>query len=391
MSGKKVVKPIPKPSVTKSNSKPPVTNSHGKKCDICNTNVTARRYPGMSCFNCNRYFHSKCVSVSNVDLQILLNTGANWPCPKCKPKISRRSNILPPPTHNDNGINTSTQNSSRASTNLNFVPPPADKSLTESPTSNQSSTRTNLSNSPNIAELISNVKSLLDFKTSTENDLSYYSEKFDEIKPYTDKITNLTKRIEKLEKDNSAFKATIDKLESKIAYIEQQENSSDLILTGIPDLEANYHVSTEKLVLDFSKTVDFPLKPQDLKSCSRLHQIHNEKEQTSNQNKIPAKILLKFESDKTRNNFKDKIRNQKRINKFLEFKNQRIDYYVCDHLTKHYNDVLLAARSFAKVNRFRFVWVNESRILIKKDSSTPTLWIRSIKDLHDIPTSAPTS
>lgn len=363
MSGKKVAKLNPKQPVTKPNPKPPVTNNQGKKCDMCSTNVTARRNPGLSCFNCNKYFHAKCVSVSNVDLQILINTGANWPCPKCKPKISRRSNILPPPTNNESEINSSsTLNSSRASTSGQNV-------------------SVGLSNGRTLEEkvnlLVEEVEALKAVNTAFQTSFQFYSDTFDEYEPIFTECVSLTERIESLEKENDDLRKSLDSLHTKIADQEQEKNRNNLVITGIPEIESA-EKSSLNLVADLAQNlaIEFPIRY--ITDCSRL------RTQNAASSSKPSPILIKFNDTRSRDYFKKDIRNKKKQTKSIKFHGKTIYYYASDHLTHYHSQLFYAAQDFAKDHQYEFVWVNNGRIMLRKNRESDAVLIRSTQELINL-------
>lgn len=66
------------------------------QCENCKKNVTKVQSPGLSCINCNKFWHFKCANLSEVATKEIIDNKLSWTCKKC----NRRSTILPPQLNN---------------------------------------------------------------------------------------------------------------------------------------------------------------------------------------------------------------------------------------------------------------------------------------------------
>lgn len=66
----------------------------GKKCNVCNVNITKARSPGIQCHgNCGNYYHTKCANLPQDKLNKLRDDTFLWQCDTCKRGSNRRSSI----------------------------------------------------------------------------------------------------------------------------------------------------------------------------------------------------------------------------------------------------------------------------------------------------------
>lgn len=351
MSGKKLDKPKKPASTTQSTAR--------TKCQLCEFTVTAILRPGLSCCICNKMFHSSCINLPDECLQSIKNADMNWSCDKCKTRPNaRRSTIIAPSTI----VNADTGSNEQSSTESNH-------------------------GSANVLEDIAKLK---EFQSSAEPSLSFLSNKFEDLKSELTQLSIQIKKVVFLEKENLSLKGTIAALESKLNNIEQQQNEADLILTGIPEIEKNNEISTKQLVEQFSQKINYKLDSSEIKVCSRLSLHTEETNQAQNPATIskatrrPPKILVRFHSTKSKENFKNCVRSYKKHHKLLEFHNARIIFYACDHLTKHFNDLFNSTKEIAREKNYSFVWVSGSKIFAKKSNSSPLIQIKNHNDLKSI-------
>lgn len=343
-----------KPSKNRVNSS---INNNNNICQLCPLTVTGKLRPGLSCYSCNKPYHASCLNIPAESLKTLKDMEVNWSCSKCKPRISsRRSTIYAPPPET--------------------APASSPKELTSR------------KNTPEQSRLSESVAKLQEFQKAAEPSLTFLSSKLDEVLAEITELKKSHKKCELLVKENESLKTTIKQLESKFDNIEQQQNVCDLLVTGLPELEIPGKDATLNVVREFTQHIGYQLDKNQIKYCSRLPHSVSENEIPSTSSappiKRPAKILVKFHSTQQKEHLKTYIRTYKKSNKTVTFKNQKVNFYACDHLSKQLNNIFTAAKTTAKAKNYSFVWVNDSRIFVKKCNTSPTIPIKTVEDLRKI-------
>lgn len=372
-------KTIPTKNQTKSNV-----------CKLCPHTITEKMRPGIGCYVCSKLFHGACVGLSSDDLTSLRRCGGNWACPSCR-RTSRKSVILIPNTNDiPSVLNTSTEATSIAN-NVQLDSAGHSNTVLQNSSTPRQQQQQQISSEASIREildrLISDVGKLMEFKTSAETSLSYYSSNFDDVQAITDKVASLTKKIEHLERENTNLKSFVGALEDRLAEIEQAQNDCHLVVSGLPEMEKTLNVSTQSLVADFSQTVGCSLDLAEIKFCKRLRLEKadtSQKPSTSNCAPKPSKILIGFHSTRIRDDYKQRVRNFKKNNKFVSFKNHSIDYYVSDQLTKHFSHLFYCAKTYAREHKFNYVWHSNSKIFLKKNFNSAVFTVKNFSDLKNL-------
>lgn len=345
----------------KTNVKPAKTTLNNasndkNKCQLCPLTVTGKMRPGLSCCHCNKLFHASCLEIAVDSLQSLKSIDVNWACKNCKMK-SRRSTI--------------------------FVPSSPDNLTRENSTE-----QTNQSNNPVPPTMRENLAKLQEFQTTAETSLQFFSNQLEDVLSEIVKLKESVEKLDKLTKENESHKNTIKLLESKLATIEQHQNDCDLIITGIPEMEKACNSTTQSLVKQFSDHIGYQLDDAEIKFCNRLPHLDRVEKLPSTSSAVPtrrpAKILVKFHSTIQKESLKRHIRTYKKSHKTVKFKESVVNYYACDHLSKNLNNLFNAAKSTATTKNYNYVWVSESKILVKKCNNSPVITIKTLEDLNKI-------
>jgi hypothetical protein len=328
-------------------------NQPSVKCHDCNKNVTAVKFPGLSCCICKKFYHGACVELSNETLETIRDSGVDWTCLPCRPKNTLRKSLVltKPATHSQ--MNSSSH----------------DKS---------GSHEGNVDHSKVTADLIG-LKSTVD---AMQSSIQFFSDKFDDFKAQLDVIEELLSRVTFLESKTAALEEKVLNLTDRFNTLEANSNDRDLILCGIPEIE-NDQFSTADLVIDFLKASNSPkISPNDIKCAFRVKS--KSAPPTTRNAKKPPKILVKFHSSKKRDSIKFAIRSLKNQTKLLPFYNHNIDFYAADHLTPNLNQLLYTAKDVAASKNCFRVWVSNSSILVKKTSTSKPIYVRNFDDLNKI-------
>jgi hypothetical protein len=284
----------------------------------------------------------------------LSESGALWSCPSCKRKPAGRKSIIIAPRRS---INTSISDLNTSSTCSVSNTHPIDTKL--------------------LTSEVSNIKlSIENFKETVQ----FFSDKFDEFNVQLKDFETLLSRVEVLENQNMKLQEDVSSLTARVHYLEQSSCSKDLILCGIPELE-NDSLTTVDLVADFIAATNIDdYGKNDIKSAKRIIP----KNSSTNSQKKPNKILVKFHSTKARHHIKSEIRLLKRNSRTIKFHSQDVDFYAADYLTPYFNQLLYNVRDFARQNSFWRVWVSDANIMLRKQKTSFPITIKCLADLHKL-------
>lgn len=187
--------------------------------------------------------------------------------------------------------------------------------------------------------------------------------------------------VNALKLENSNLRTQINDLNSHILDIEQRERDCNLEIQCVPEYK------TENLLSIFSKicnTVSVPISQSDVKNITRVAKINSD-------SRRPRNIVVRLPSTRERDNilaainaFNKKNREDKLNTLHLGITGDKQPIYITEHLSPSNKKLHAASRIFVKENGYRFVWIRNGRIYIRKDVNTNAILVKNLDSLKFI-------
>ena len=233
--------------------------------------------------------------------------------------------------------------------------------------------------------IVSGNKSKLPDKINDENVIS--KKKFEELiisvnfmgkqfDDFSNKMDTILKELKDLKLENSKIlsenkllKDEIIIINQKIDELEQKSIGNAIELKGIPKTVNENCCDIVQVIAKKSNS------NITLKSAYRIH---------SSDNKTNI-IAAEFETSDMRKDFLSKVKSL-RLNANMIHNSWSTDskIYVNERLTKNRRILFSKTRLACKEKRYKYVWVNNAEILVKKDDGEKTLRIKSDKDIKKL-------
>lgn len=320
----------------------PKNQPEGVKCEKCKTNVTPIRYPGLSCVHCNRYYHVKCAGLSPDSFRVIQEDNLSWTCSSCK----RRSSIIVP------GPSSSPSASTSAATLK--VPSLSPSTLRTSSAQTKTQPAKPTATQPS-KQLSDKLDSLTAQVTRLETLLSASVRRIEALESQLVEKTTLI----------TSLSSKAEELASQTASVEKHLIDDKLEIQGLPDSALEEPLTCLSSV---SQAIGCPISRVDLSSSPV---------------RVSKRLSFAFTSKQKRHDF---LLAGKKFNKdkgrFVW--NQRSHLiHVNEELTTGQKKLFYETRSFAKRNRWKFVWVGISgKILLKRGEGSGVFVVNSESDLH---------
>ncbi|KAJ2954039.1 hypothetical protein O0L34_g2251 [Tuta absoluta] len=317
-----------------------------KACVVCNAKSVTKS-TGRTCDTptCKKSYHFKCIGLTDVQIEKLKLATFAWSCPRC-------------------AINESLRNARARSGSTS--PPPT-------PSPSKGSTPIKIKKVDSIASLQQSVQRLID---SNEEILRRLSA----IEKLTPDVKGLHKRVEDLERDCKQDRLRITELEERIDSIEEQRRGSSVEVQGVPYSENEDLFShMEKL----GKKVGVPLTPNDISQCYRI-KVTNAA--ASSKAKVQHRIIARFVHKHKRDQFLKQSRTKKGnksllTTEILDLPGTPTSIYVNEHLSGAKRNILSKTKEhFKNKLKFSFVWVQDGKILLRKNEQSSILTIKNNGD-----------
>lgn len=215
--------------------------------------------------------------------------------------------------------------------------------------------------------------------SSLEASMTYFNAELEKVK--ADQAQQ-TKIIEALKSETESLRATNISLCSRLAQIDQHMRSSNVEIQCVPENKQENLINT---VVQLGKVIKCPISETQIHYCSRLAKMNNSSPR-------PRSILVKFNSPRLRDEFlaaTSKFNRNNREDKLNTSHlgigaNKKAAIYVAEHLTHENKRLHAAVRSKAKELGYKFVWVRDSRIYMRKDEQSSHIYVKDIDLLNKL-------
>lgn len=209
-------------------------------------------------------------------------------------------------------------------------------------------------------EQINEMKKLLDFTSAKYEDI------IQENKSIRDKLTKLEENEAKLIKNCDKLNSEIMEMKLQIEEREQYDRNRNIIIEGIPETKEEnvYNIFNNLAVL-----IDEPITlNEDIQAAHRIPTKHSDR---------PKPIVVQFTNRQKRDAVVKKAK--KKLLKTTDFVSRVpvCSVYINDHLTPYYKKLLYEAKKLKTEKDFKYVWVSNSKIFVRKDDNSITERIRS--------------
>ncbi|KAL4704980.1 hypothetical protein ACJJTC_005466 [Scirpophaga incertulas] len=377
------------------------------KCSGCKNVIDSREF--LECSICNMKYDINCANVSSDRFYSFYaqNTDQkrNWKCRECcskQPKIGNSN--TPAHSASQNQVKDAedqkelhqksdnvTFRSKRVGSNKKTISPGACSKETTDTSDDckdyvtesklRSIIKQELAGALNstIKELVSTqlkdmAKQIKDMRES----LAFFNSKYEDLKSALDERNVL---IDNLNKDNTKLKSTVCDLSNRLNLVEQTMRESNLEINGIPE---NRQENVTNLMEQLMKTVDAPVSKEDILHVTRVAKLRKD-------NTTPRTVIVKLRTLRQRDavlaavavynkkNDKDKLNSR-----HLGLGGTSSPVFVAEHLSPANKALHAATRLKAKECKYKFVWVRNGRIFIRKDEFSQAVLIRSMENIASI-------
>ncbi|XP_026738262.1 uncharacterized protein LOC113501334 [Trichoplusia ni] len=205
--------------------------------------------------------------------------------------------------------------------------------------------------------------------------MDFYNAKFESYKLCLEEKEEI---IKKLQVENQHLLTTNIEHGTRLTQVEQSLRENNLEINGVPEFKNENVITT---LLQLAKTVGEPLEDSDILHATRVAKLNQE---TSR----PRPMVVKLRTPRHRDNiiaavvrFNKKNSNEKLNSQHLGISGDRKPVYVAEHLCLANKQLHAATRKLAKELNYKFVWVRNGRVFVRKDESHSAILIRSLDGL----------
>lgn len=173
------------------------------------------------------------------------------------------------------------------------------------------------------------------------------------------------------------LKGTVKDLEAQLRTNEQWVRRSNIQINGIPETK---NENLNAILSSLAQLSGYPLNiDTDIDFVTRVA-VKNDKE-----NKKPKPIIVRLQARYKKDDFISSLRKLKNLKASdLGFAKTDTRVYINDHLSAFNKYLLREAQARRNQKQYKYCWVRNCAIQVRKTDDSPILYIASVKDLNKI-------
>lgn len=211
-----------------------------------------------------------------------------------------------------------------------------------------------------------------------QDSVSFLGDKYDD---FSSKVEKLVMDSQRHDEQLQCDKLDIQRLNEKINLLEQQLRDCNIEIHGINEFKSE---NVCDIIKRIAGTVSLKLEDNDLMKVTRVAKFNKD-------NKKPRTIVVKLTSCRRRDEFLSAVSRYNKANPtnklntgLVGVAGDRSPIFVAEHLSPANKTLHAAARLKAKEKNYKFVWVRDGRIYVRKDENSRYLLINSTQSLDNI-------
>lgn len=189
-------------------------------------------------------------------------------------------------------------------------------------------------------------------------------------------------QIVQLQNETKELRDVNRDLTKRLQQVEQQSRVNNLELQCVPEHgNENLFITVQQL----GNTIKCPVTETDIQYCSRIAKINAGSPR-------PRSILVKFSSRRLRDTFlagvikfnKNNPRDKLNTSHLGIGGNRRSPVFVTEHLTPETKALHAAARQKARELNYRFVWVRDGKVFLRKTENSNFIVVKDTAVLNNL-------
>lgn len=369
-------------------------------CAGCLDTITGKE--SLKCCLCKSRYDLSCINMQNKTYHLMdQDQKSTWKCPECHCKQSKTDNTNTPvrpvnnpsnanqPASNQLGSNTLlTRNISPEACNVTLrkkkseplsTPKNSDQYVTESTLRDIIKQELTTALKSSINELVTDQLKriqgeIAEFKVS----FGFFNEYFEDFKKRFEEKDAV---INQLRVDNTNLQQSYNELATRLCIVEQNMRESNVEISGLPENKSENLVNTlQKL----AKVTGTDLGDSEILQVTRVAKLNKESDR-------PRTVIAKLRSPRQRDSllaavidFNKKHPQDKLNSLHLGIAGNQVPVFVSEHLCPTSKQLHAATRKTAKEMSYKFVWIRNGRIFVRKDVSSKSIYIRDQDSLKQI-------
>lgn len=285
-------------------------------CSICAGPFT-RQNPQIVCDGpCKEGYHTACAGVSSEFANFSGKQGISWMCVRCR----AGSFVSSAPSHS----------------------------------------------STDLMEIKNELKLFRDEQREFGKSVDFISGQFDALNVSIKRFEAALSRISELENKVTMLQTENNTLRTELNSLQQHTRINNIEFTGIPEKK---NENVQDLIIKLGDAAGFNIIADDIDACHRVAHVNRD-------NRYPRAIIAKFVNRQKKSNLLAAIKRRRDLTSAdIGVDAPRSNVYASDHLTATNKQLFKKCRLFCKDNNYKFCWLKECKIFIKRSEDSKAILV----------------
>lgn len=348
-------------------------------CCQSNTNCEEK----INCNKCKKLFHIDCLQARNIDSDDYSLT--DWSCPLCKSigVKSKRNDNTPVRASGCKPVGNNTNVTVRSSKRPALSSPPTSSTpATLTPDDVKHIIRSEFADMLSImkntlSEFTNELKSIKGDISDMKESMDFMNHKFESV---LKEVGITSESVKILKSENESMKNTINRLNERVNQMEQQSRASNIEIQCIPERKNENIIA---MIKQLGIVIGYQVTNEKIMHCTRTAKINKSNER-------PRSIVVQFNTPYIRDSFlaaafkyNKSHRDDKLNSGHLGIQGDKKPIYVMEHLSPTNKSLHAAARAKAKEIGYKYVWVRNGRVFMRKDDASEYKHVRDSASLEN--------
>lgn len=343
-------------------------------CNHCKNEITTTNF--VKCYGCKSNFHySTCSPLAESTYSTMsVEKKLNWRCQICKPRSKSPNNLYQAFVFDENNQQKQLREDDIVEENER---PKKYKETFSLSTLNEKlcSVENNLANMRSQMDTnLTQMKSQIDFLVNNSNTSIATNQQLKDdihaaLATITTTVSTLAAQVSELHEKDTQKDKEIKHMNTRINKLEQQMIAKNIEIKNIENKE----ISPFDVVKTIAASLDVEIKEEEINKAYRLKKKEN-------------KIIVEFSSLSKKNELMSKIVRHRVDAKIInsgDNNNSSPKYiYLNDQLTYNNRQLLWIAKTKAHEAKWKFVWVKNGNIFVRKNENSSSIIIKNAADIE---------
>lgn len=226
---------------------------------------------------------------------------------------------------------------------------------------------------------------MLELKNQSTEIKTIHSELEKSMSSISDQILSLERTITSLEKERSSLVAKVTSLEDKLEFLDRNQIKTSVEIRNVPKRTNETKNMLYDMISNLSKHLQIVIETSNIRDVAR---------QPSKRDTLSSNITVEFANTLIKSNFLNAVKDYNKKHSMDKTSSLHLGIkattgtpiYIAEQLTPYTKRLFYATRNYAKINKYSYCWTSNGRVMLKKDSDSQSILVKTELQLQQLGT-----